>query len=164
MTKEGERIQTRIVSDADPSLLEDLATSIQRETGEPFHAPAWRMQERSPDGLRLPGSRSAWCIIGLLEDRPAGLCVAAWIPKLDPRMGFLFVDELYVLPDARRRGVGTALMSAADRLARSVGAAGIRLLARPDNAAARAFYASLGFKDSQSILFQTLFESAQGGS
>ena len=45
-----------------------------------------------------------------VEGQPAGLAAAARLPKADARGGFLFVDELMVLPAYRRQGVARALL------------------------------------------------------
>ncbi len=53
---------------------------------------------------------------------------------------------LAVLPGARRRGVGAALMRQAVETAKAAGARRLFLEAAEDNAAALALYASLGFQ------------------
>jgi ribosomal-protein-alanine N-acetyltransferase len=55
------------------------------------------------------------------------------------------VITLAVLPEARRRGVGAALVAAAAREARARGAARLFLEVAEDNAPARALYAAAGF-------------------
>ncbi len=58
----------------------------------------------------------------------------------------LFVDQMGVAPDARRRGIGRALLRGIhDHAARS-SALGIELQVRAVNADARAFYEALGFR------------------
>ncbi len=57
------------------------------------------------------------------------------------------VQDLEVLPSARRRGIATALLSAAEAHCRSRGAARVRCDVSVDNPAARALYASLGYVD-----------------
>lgn len=86
-----------------------------------------------------------WVLLARVEGAPAGYALACRVPKLDPRLGFLFVDELYVLQPYRRRGVATALMRRVQALAQELGLAGVRLLVRPENAAARRLYRRLGF-------------------
>jgi len=99
-------------------------------------------------------SDSAWFLLAYSDDRAAGLAVLTRVPKLDGRVGFLYLDELHVLAEHRRRGIGTALIGSAVGLARELGLAGIRLLTRPDNVAARALYESLGFHGSETLLYQ----------
>jgi ribosomal protein S18 acetylase RimI-like enzyme len=83
-----------------------------------------------------------------------GYAVAVRIPKLDARMGFLFVDELYVLPSYRRRGVARRMISHVQSLAREEGLAGVRLLVRPENGPARALYRGCAFQEQESFFCQ----------
>lgn len=87
---------------------------------------------------------------------PAGLAVTVVIPKLDARRGFLFVDELLVLPAFRRRGVARALLAYLEQQAYTLGLAGVRLLARPENVAAMALYGACGYAPNATVFFQKL--------
>jgi ribosomal protein S18 acetylase RimI-like enzyme len=110
--------------------------------------------------VRLLADTSTWCLLAMRADAGVvGIAVAVRIPKLDSRAGFLFIDELHVRMSWRRQGVGSALVEHALSLARRLDLAGIRLLARPENAVARAFYESLGFSGFSSILYQRRIES-----
>lgn len=67
-------------------------------------------------------------------------------------MAWVLVGEgeiltLAVVPEARRQGVGEALVAAAGAAAVSRGAVAMRLEVAEDNAAARALYAKLGFEE-----------------
>jgi ribosomal protein S18 acetylase RimI-like enzyme len=55
------------------------------------------------------------------------------------------LNDLYVAPDARRRGVGRALMEAARQLAEETGAAWLELATAKDNARAQALYRNCGY-------------------
>ncbi len=101
-------------------------------------------------------SESCFLFLARVEGRPAGYALAVRIPKADERAGFLFVDELYVLPDFRRRGVARALLERVQRLAGELGWAGIRLLVRPENTGARALYRSLGFVERETLFCEWL--------
>jgi len=57
------------------------------------------------------------------------------------------LNDLYVDPSSRRRGVGHALLEAAARFARDDGAAGISLETGRDNEAARALYRAAGWQE-----------------
>lgn len=52
----------------------------------------------------------------------------------------VFVSELYVVPEARRRGVGQALVEAVKRWARAAGAERLRVAVLSANAAGRQFW------------------------
>jgi ribosomal protein S18 acetylase RimI-like enzyme len=109
----------------------------------------FRLARQKDDWLAHPHT---YALIALWGDHPAGLAVAVLVPKADARLGFLFVDELMVLPEYQRRGVATALLTQVEQLAQSFGLAGVRLLARPENDAARALYQRMGFHESASLL------------
>lgn len=61
------------------------------------------------------------------------------------------LNDLFVAPDARRSGVGKALLNASAEHARALGAAGLWLQTELDNAAAQALYESLGWKRDQAF-------------
>lgn len=56
------------------------------------------------------------------------------------------VENLYVEPPARREGVGTALLEAAEQRLAAGGATVVQLEAMADNDAARQFYAARGYQ------------------
>jgi ribosomal protein S18 acetylase RimI-like enzyme len=64
-----------------------------------------------------------------------------------PKLGDL--TELYVRPDARRRGIARELVRAAVSELSERGAAFVTVGVGPDNAAARSFYESAGFRPSE---------------
>ncbi len=102
-------------------------------------------------GYELLESDSFWLLLAAVEGAGAGLAAVARVPKTDARVGFLFVDELRVLPAYRRQGVATALLKHVVALAEERGLAGVRLLVRPENEAARALYRRLGFDESATL-------------
>jgi ribosomal protein S18 acetylase RimI-like enzyme len=61
--------------------------------------------------------------------------------------GFGFVFGIYVVPEARRRGIAEALVRAAARVLRDEGRPYLVLGVDTPNEAARALYAKLGFVD-----------------
>jgi ribosomal protein S18 acetylase RimI-like enzyme len=108
-------------------------------------------------GYDLLASDAAWVLLARCAGQPAGAAVVARLPKTDARRGFLFVDELWVLPAYRRQGVATSLLAHVEALARALGLAGVRLLVRPENAAARAAYRRLGFAEHPSLFCEKRF-------
>jgi ribosomal protein S18 acetylase RimI-like enzyme len=75
--------------------------------------------------------------LALLRFRPA-----LWTETLD-----CYLEELYVVPERRGRGLGRALMDAAMALARRQGAAHMDLGTSEEDKVARALYESLGFSN-----------------
>lgn len=90
--------------------------------------------------------------------RSAGLAILTRIPKLDARLGFLYLDELHVIKEFRRHGIGKALLRCCIKLAEELKLAGIRLLARIDNEPARRLYESVGFRGNETMLYQFRFD------
>src|SRR5260370_37336852 len=64
----------------------------------------------------------------------------------DAMRRFWLLNDLFVAPEARKRGVGTLLLERARRHAESTGAVGLMLQTAKDNYAAQALYESLGWK------------------
>ena len=83
-------------------------------------------------------------LLAMVDDAAAGYALAVRIPKLDARVGFLFVEELYVLGAYRRAGVASALLRECESVAQAWGLPGIRLLVRPENESARQLYRRSG--------------------
>lgn len=65
-----------------------------------------------------------------------------------------WVYYVAVDPDSQERGHGRAIMAAAEDWLRAAGIAKLQLLVRRENAQANAFYGSLGFELSTSVMFQ----------
>jgi len=57
-----------------------------------------------------------------------------------------FIDDLYVLPEARGRGVGTAAMDMLERTAAENGVRGLHLEVERDNPEAEALYRRRGYR------------------
>lgn len=98
------------------------------------------------------GSGGVWVLLARVDGAAAGFAHVCRLPKPDARRGYLFVDELFVHPDHRRRGVGTALLHHLANMSDDLGLAGVRLLVRPENAAARALYRKAEFQEFPTIL------------
>ncbi|WP_258727080.1 GNAT family N-acetyltransferase [Cellulomonas sp. NS3] len=110
---------------------EAFASSLARE--ELFREQHWRMRLRS----------SPWWVATVEGGPPVGLaCLIEepGSPGTDRHLVALWVD-----PAVRNRGVGTALLAAAEGAALDVGAETLSLWVREDNAAALRLYDALGF-------------------
>jgi ribosomal protein S18 acetylase RimI-like enzyme len=68
----------------------------------------------------------------------------------------LEVETVAVLPAARERGIGTALMDAVDAWARERGIEHLTLAVRTDNEGARRLYERRGFRSLYETMYTTL--------
>lgn len=84
-----------------------------------------------------------------------GWISAVYIPKLGiwNGKGHIQIDELWVAPEYRNRGIASLLMDRAEQLAVDVKAHGLRLYVSPGNEAAIRLYEKHGFSGSRDALF-----------
>lgn len=74
-----------------------------------------------------------------------------------------WIQSVYVIPEARRSGVFSALYAEIERLARAAsGVVGLRLYVEDGNASAKATYASLGMDDAGYRLLEAEFARLSG--
>jgi ribosomal protein S18 acetylase RimI-like enzyme len=83
----------------------------------------------------------------LVGTGPQGLAVLRFRPAIWTEALDCYLEELYVVPGHRGRGLGRALMEEAIELARRRGASRMDLGTGADDVAARALYESLGFSN-----------------
>jgi ribosomal protein S18 acetylase RimI-like enzyme len=109
---------------------------------------------RSLETFDFLSSDSFWIFASESEDERGyvGYATAARIPKADDRVGFLTIDELYVLSDYRRQGHATRILEMAVSHARNLGLEGVRLLVDPENTAARRLYDRIGLIERNLVL------------
>jgi len=95
----------------------------------------------------------------LAGDGPDGLSLFRFRPGIWSAGDETYLQELYVVPPLRGRGIGRALLEATIELARERGADGIDLNTGETDTTARALYESMGFTnregspDGPSMLF-----------
>jgi ribosomal protein S18 acetylase RimI-like enzyme len=75
-----------------------------------------------------------------------GFTALSWGFSTTKGQPILYVQDLFTLPEYRRRGVATALLHRAIAIAREGGAHRLQLLTDGENVSARALYASRGFE------------------
>lgn len=139
-------------------LVKDLFREIDREAGEAL-VPRGFVEQA--DGIEaslrhhdFTRSDAFWIWLARAGPAWAGYATAARIPKLDRRVGVLYLDEIYVLQRFRRLGAGSALLDAVFTLARELGCWKIRLNADRTRRGLRRFYERNGFRDDQDGFFQ----------
>jgi [ribosomal protein S18]-alanine N-acetyltransferase len=109
---------------------------------ESLEAPHWNRRDYERILLTQPSDPLLRC--GLVADtggKVAGFAVASWLRhEVEAEVEGLFVEL-----DCRRRGVGTALITACMAWAAKAGAMKVRLEVRASNTAAHALYRRHGF-------------------
>ncbi len=95
--------------------------------------------------LALSPSGIAWLAMATLAGLPVGILLANPIVSVEHGGGALWIEELYVAPPHRRRGVARALIEYMDRQAHNVGLRALELEVTEDSEPALALYQSLGF-------------------
>ena len=96
--------------------------------------------------------------LALSDDGRQGLGFTQLYPSFTSlRMRRLWIlYDLYVSREARRQGIGRALMEQAQEFARATGAARIELSTAIDNEPAQALYESLGYERDSAFYFYEL--------
>ena len=99
-------------------------------------------------GIELAmGSEAAWLLLAFFEDEPVGVFLANEIVSVEQAGMVLWVEELYVVPSARRRGVAREILNFVAREARKKGIVSVELEVVPTQEAAFALYRAMGFVD-----------------
>lgn len=96
----------------------------------------------------------AW--IGLHDQKPAGYILVTF--KLSMESGGIdaFIEDMFVYREARRKGVGSALVSAAMTECRRTGISAVHVETGAVDAAAIAFYAACGLKNRERVILTTV--------
>lgn len=81
----------------------------------------------------------------LIGDGPDGIAQMRFFPSLWSGELDAYLEELYVVPDLRGRGIGRTLLESAMETARAAGATRMDLNTGETDTAARALYESAGF-------------------
>jgi ribosomal protein S18 acetylase RimI-like enzyme len=95
--------------------------------------------------LALAAGSSAWLVVALSSGMVVGIALANPIVSVEYGGAALWIEELYVAPAHRRRGVARALLGFVAAEARNHGMRALQLEVVPTQAAAFALYDALGF-------------------
>jgi GNAT superfamily N-acetyltransferase len=96
-----------------------------------------------------------------LEGRMVGVLVFDFRPNVTLGAPFASIEDLYVHPGARRRGVGTALLQAAANRCRARGVS--YLEAQVEEDAAEAFYAASGYEPEPGVRVYSAYLAIDDG-
>ena len=141
MEKGEIQIREAIVDDAAAiaRLLHDFNTEYEEET--PPVAELTRHAERM--------LREGEMTVLLAGEGPDGLALLRFRPSVWTEKLEAYLQELYVVPDLRGRGIGQALMEAILATCRDRGAAWIELNTGETDVAARGLYRKFGFTNEE---------------
>jgi ribosomal protein S18 acetylase RimI-like enzyme len=89
---------------------------------------------------------------------PVGYAVLALGWSLEYRGRDAFVDEIYVVPSHRRRGLGRRALEIVDEACREIGVRALHLEVEKDNDRARELYRAQGFVDHDRVLMSKRFD------
>jgi len=92
----------------------------------------------------------------MVEKRYVGWISLIYIPKIGSRWnghGHIYVDELWVEPNFRGKGLAKALMKKADELIKELDAVGIRLYVNLNNPTAKKLYEGCGYLEDGQAYF-----------
>ena len=106
---------------------------------------AREVRDRLPSMLR--DQANALVLLAFVDDRPVGVAVCFFAFSTFKALPLLNIHDLAVLPQHRGRGIGRALLEAAERHARAKGCCKLTLEVQDDNTRARNLYRRFGFND-----------------
>jgi ribosomal protein S18 acetylase RimI-like enzyme len=129
-------------------------------------------QYYAEDGYAHDAALSASVIAGLIgapergwlwvieeHGRPVGYMAVTFGYSLEYKGRDAFIDELYIVPPLRERGVGRAALRVADEACRQAGVRAIHLEVEPHKTEAVRLYRSSGFLDHRRHLMTKWLES-----
>lgn len=85
-------------------------------------------------------------IVAELDGQVVGFASLRLVHYLGEDVPYAEISELFVSAPYRRQGIGRALMTELEALARAAGASSIAVLTAPDNDTAVALYRTMGFE------------------
>jgi ribosomal protein S18 acetylase RimI-like enzyme len=134
----------RAASLADVDALVTLMSAFYREDGDSFDADASRA------AFTALLAEPAWGRVWLAEEDGSVIAYVALTLGYSMEFGGrdAFVDDVYVVPTHRGRGVGSALLAECEQACHELGVRALHLGVRPSNRAA-ALYRRFGFREQQ---------------
>jgi len=123
--------------------LRELMSENYAEAGYPFDPVSAR--ECFAAIVRDPSLGRAWLVE--VEGEEAGYAVLTLGYSLEYRGRDAFVDDLYLAPAQRGRGLGRSALEAVEAAARELGVRALHLEVERENATAQELYRRRGFRD-----------------
>jgi ribosomal protein S18 acetylase RimI-like enzyme len=136
-------VQVRETLPADAETIAAFARALSLEEGYP--APALQARHVRAEGFGANPRLRA--LIAERDGQPAGYALFYPAYDTDHAARGLYLQDLYVVPAARRRGAGRALMAAVARACEAEGGCYVFWNAQPRNRAGLAFYRAIGARE-----------------
>jgi ribosomal protein S18 acetylase RimI-like enzyme len=136
-------IEADLDNDAHGQALIHLIDSYARGPGGQSAPLAVEASERMISGLRRHPSKLV--LLAISDGRYVGAAVCYWLFATFAGKPFLNVHDLTVLPGHRNRGIGTQLLTEAERRARAADCSKLTLEVHGTNASAQRLYERFGF-------------------
>lgn len=121
-------------------------TALNEAVGPPTGVPNRTVSEEQMRRRLTVAAGVEQALLALVAGKPAGMLSLRVVPYLSDDVRYAEVTELVVDTAYRRRGVATALMSAAERLAAARGCRYLHVDAWHTNAEAQALYRALAYE------------------
>ena len=133
-------VRVRAALPADAETIAAFAHALSLEEGH--RAPALQARQVRAEGFGA--SPRFRVLIAERDGQPAGYALFFPAYATDHAERGFYLQDLYVVPEARRQGAGRALMAAVARACAADGGCYVFWNARPENRAALAFYRRIG--------------------
>lgn len=133
----------RAASETDVPELLPMMRALWEHEGIPFDA--GRVVPPLRELLADPALGRVW--IALADDAVAGYAMGTWGFSTEQGGRFLLLDELFVLPAFRGRGIGRSALSFVEEAARAAGGRAVRIEVAEENDGARRLYREEGYSD-----------------
>lgn len=134
-------MQTRLARTDDAPVLARMLHDFNTEFSDPSPG-AEILERRVRDFI---ADRTKIYLLG--GPGPDGFAQVSFNPSVWAEGPVGLIEELYVVPDSRRMGIGRALMEAILELADGQGAEGLEVITGEDDIGARALYERFGFRN-----------------
>lgn len=131
----------RLAAIEDASTVAALLDAFNREFNTPTPGPA----VLSVRLTRLLGEAATYAV--LADDPAVGVALVSMRTNVWTDGLVALLDELYVAPEHRNRGLGTALLALAEQTARERGCAWLEINVDGEDVDARRFYERHGYRD-----------------
>ena len=149
----GATLSLRALEPGDLPMLLDMLRRFYAEDRIPLDEPRVR---RGLEQLLADAALGA-VLFAEVEGERVGYLVLGWCFSIEQGGRHVLVDELYLEPAARGRGLGAALLAAACDWARGQGAEVARLEVNRHNPRAKALYLRHGFRDDDRDILSLAF-------